>query len=55
MSETILEYLHEPHRYSGTAAIQEIRTDEKGRTALVLDRTIFYPQGGGQPCDLGEI
>lgn len=22
---------------------------------LALDETIFYPQGGGQPCDLGEI
>ena len=22
---------------------------------LVLDRTLFYPGGGGQPCDLGFI
>ncbi|MBL8965948.1 MAG: alanyl-tRNA editing protein, partial [Spirochaetaceae bacterium] len=22
---------------------------------LVLDRTIFYPEGGGQPCDLGKV
>ena len=22
---------------------------------LVLDKTIFFPTGGGQPCDLGEI
>ena len=22
---------------------------------IVLDRTIFYPTGGGQPCDLGQI
>ncbi len=22
---------------------------------VVLDQTIFYPKGGGQPCDLGEI
>ncbi|MDR1208679.1 MAG: alanyl-tRNA editing protein [Holosporales bacterium] len=22
---------------------------------VVLDRTIFYPQGGGQPCDQGRI
>ncbi len=27
-------------------------TDEK---YVVLDETIFYPKGGGQPCDLGEI
>ena len=22
---------------------------------IVLDRTLFYPGGGGQPCDLGEL
>jgi len=22
---------------------------------LVLDRTVFYPEGGGQPCDLGSV
>ncbi|MEA3378031.1 MAG: alanyl-tRNA editing protein AlaXM [Nanoarchaeota archaeon] len=22
---------------------------------IVLDRTAFYPQGGGQPCDTGEL
>ena len=23
--------------------------------AVILDQTIFYPQGGGQPCDIGTI
>ena len=23
--------------------------------AVVLDRTAFYPGGGGQPCDFGEL
>jgi alanyl-tRNA synthetase len=22
---------------------------------LVLDATVFFPEGGGQPCDLGTI
>ncbi len=25
------------------------------RPALVLDRTAFYPEGGGQPCDTGSL
>ena len=27
----------------------------KGGFAVVLDRTAFYPEGGGQPCDLGAL
>ena len=27
----------------------------KGGYAAVLDRTAFYPEGGGQPCDLGVL
>ena len=30
-------------------------TDLKGKTALLLDRTAFYPEGGGQPADHGTI
>ncbi len=26
-----------------------------GRSEVVLDRTCFYPGGGGQPCDLGTL
>jgi alanyl-tRNA synthetase len=26
-----------------------------GKFAIVLDRTAFYPEGGGQPCDLGTL
>ena len=28
---------------------------ENDRDVVVLDQTIFYPQGGGQPCDWGTI
>ncbi len=31
------------------------RTTFKQRPALVLDRTYFYPEGGGQPNDTGQI
>ena len=30
-------------------------TVTEGRTSLTLDRTVFYPQGGGQPSDAGAI
>lgn len=31
----------------------EVVSSESGR--IILDRTIFYPTGGGQPCDTGTI
>ncbi len=36
------------------ARVLEIETRD-GRSAVLLDRTCFYPGGGGQPCDLGTL
>lgn len=41
--------------YETETTIKKPTTDAKGRPALVLDSTIFYPQGGGQPYDKGYI
>ena len=38
-----------------TAAIQEIRPGNDSKTEIILDKTIFYPEGGGQPGDRGSI
>ena len=31
------------------------RKGDDGRHVLILDRTVFHPQGGGQPADNGFI
>lgn len=37
-----------------TAEVLELHTDNK-EIILILDQTLFFPTGGGQPCDLGLI
>ncbi|MBQ6775677.1 MAG: alanyl-tRNA editing protein [Synergistaceae bacterium] len=29
--------------------------ERDGKFHVILDKTLFFPSGGGQPCDLGEI
>lgn len=37
-----------------TAKIEDI-TEFKGKTAIILDKTAFFPEGGGQTSDIGFI
>jgi len=30
-------------------------SDDQGKQRVILDRTLFYPTSGGQPCDEGEL
>lgn len=55
-------YLEDTYRFSLPGGAHVLRvvseTDPKtgaARTAVVLDRTLFHPQGGGQPADQGTI
>ncbi len=51
---TKLNYLNDTYLFESNAIFVEIKENEKGN-AVILDETIFYPQGGGQPADKGEI
>jgi len=51
---TELLYFKDTYLFKTVANFVEMRENEKGR-AVILDKTIFYPQGGGQPTDSGYI
>jgi len=51
---TKLNYLDDTYLFESRAIFIEVKENEKGK-AVILDETIFYPQGGGQPADKGEI
>lgn len=50
MADTDLLYLRDAYLQEATAQVLEIREN-----AVVLDQTIFYATGGGQPHDTGTL
>ena len=48
-------YYQNSFLYDFVAALMEWRTLPDGRTAIVLDRTAFYPTSGGQTFDTGWL
>ncbi len=51
---TKLLYLEDFSLYECEAKVTSV-SEENGKTVLILDQTVFYPQGGGQPYDMGVI
>ena len=47
-------YYIDSHLFDFEATVLDCRETEKG-WALILDRTAFFPEGGGQPADTGFI
>jgi Ser-tRNA(Ala) deacylase AlaX len=55
MAATDLLYLQDFDVTTCEAKIIDVSAHEDGRTIVVLDRTCFYPRGGGQDWDTGTI
>jgi Ser-tRNA(Ala) deacylase AlaX len=53
MQQTELVYLSEMSLLTLEAEV--VRVDPGERLSIVLERTVFYPQGGGQPSDTGRL
>lgn len=51
---TIRIFHSDVYQRSVEATVLAVR-ELDGRTAVVCDRTVFFPEGGGQPSDLGTI
>jgi misacylated tRNA(Ala) deacylase len=50
----LTERIFSTDAYAAETAARVIDVDRDARRVL-LDRTVFYPGGGGQPCDEGEL
>lgn len=53
--KTILTYFDDSHKTEANARVLSIQEVTDKGISVILDQTIFYPQGGGQPSDKGEI
>lgn len=47
-------YQHDVDCRERNGRIEAIQNDGKS-TRIIMDRTVFFPTGGGQPCDTGTI
>lgn len=52
--QTKLAYFDDSYKFSSSSMVTSFAHDENG-PSITLDSTIFYPQGGGQPTDVGTI
>lgn len=53
--KTALLYLDDPYQKSMQATVIDVIPESAAIWRLVLDQTVFYPKGGGQPTDQGVL
>lgn len=51
---THLSYFEDTYKFQEIAIIEATGKDENG-DFIILNQTLFYPQGGGQPSDFGTL
>lgn len=52
--QTIRLFKEDVYKKEASAKVTSV-AERDGKTIVTLDRTIFFPTGGGQTCDLGTI
>lgn len=52
--KTIRLFKEDVYKKEAFALVQSV-SEHDGRTLVTLDRTVFFPTGGGQSCDLGRL
>jgi Ser-tRNA(Ala) deacylase AlaX len=55
MNKTELIYQRNMNQLEANAQVLEAINNPDGTVSLTLNKTVFYPQGGGQPTDRGLI
>lgn len=48
-------YLEDSYKKEVTSEILEVQSESEGRYRVILDKTVFYPMGGGQATDQGRL
>ena len=48
-------YLEDTYKLSGIAFCVLGNVEEDGRGYVILSASLFHPQGGGQPSDVGKL
>jgi len=48
-------YYQDPYKKTLKTFVEELKIDDKGQMLITFPKTIFFPKGGGQPGDRGEV